>query len=84
MVRLTDRPDMTLDVLPCMDEKQQYNNNNNYSHAVIERILGTLFVFFMYLAIRIMREHIVGFDPYVSMYVYVRTAYTYVCTSVRT
>ena len=27
MVRLTDRPDMTLDVT--VDVKQQYNNNNN-------------------------------------------------------
>ena len=31
MVRLTERPDMTLDVYPTVDVKQQYNNNNNKS-----------------------------------------------------
>ena len=29
VVRLTDRPDMTLDVYRTVDVKQQYNNNNN-------------------------------------------------------
>ena len=34
VVRLTDRPDMTLDVYRGL--KQQYNNNNNCSYASIE------------------------------------------------
>ena len=29
MVRLTDRPEMTLDLMLTVDVKQQYNNNND-------------------------------------------------------
>ena len=57
MVRLTDRPDMTLDV--SVDVKEQHNNSNNNTKHIggQPRLFFPLFVFFIYIATKIFFLH---------------------------